>query len=1525
MTDRTEPDWSGSIAVIGMAGRFPKANSIAAFWRLLRDGLEGIHRFSQKELIEGGMVPTIVQRPNYVPSKGMLDGAEEFESELFGFHPRDALVIDPQQRLLLECCWEALEDAGYDPFRYDGTIGVFAGVSMNSWLYQLYANQEVANNVSAYQLMISNDKDYAACRVSYQLDLRGPSISIQTACSTSLVAVASACQSLASGECEMALAGAASLAFPRKCGYLYEEGMILSPDGHCRVFDARAQGTVPGEGVAVVMLKRLSDAIADGDHIEAVIRGWAVNNDGANKIGFTAPSVKGQAEVIAAAQALAGISADTISYVEAHGTATPLGDPIEIAALTDAFRMHTSRTSFCRIGSVKSNLGHLDAAAGIAGLIKTVLALKYHRIPPSLHFENPNPEIDFAASPFVVNHLLTQWELAQMPRRAGVSSFGIGGTNCHLILEEAPTAKTTATVAVPSLIVFSGASQNAVEQLRERLANVLEEDEHSTADVAYTLQVGRAELRHRRALVCCNHEDPTETLRLQRPAKLISGETRDEVLPITFLFSGQGSQYTGMGRGLYGTFPIYREQIDRCADVLEETCNWDLREILFAKPDNFDAAARLDQTAIAQPALFATSYALAQTLISWGVIPESMVGHSIGELVAACLAGVMTLKDALQIVAKRGELMQSAPPGAMLAIHGQEAESIEECLRRDCEIAVRNAPGSIVVSGNKFAIYELQRELEGQNISTSLLRTSHGFHCSLMEPILDDFKKFLLRFELRLPKTPFVSTVTGNWISSGEATDPDYWRREIRETVQFEAAVRCVGKGRRRVLLEIGPGRVLQGLARQILGFQSEHVIISTIRSRDSDRDDAEILMESIGALWTAGTPIEWKSIHAGQSNRRISLPTYPFQRRVYLARRDGRSERLTTRVSQIERQPLGRWFYGPSWKRSERMEDDGTSAIAPRRWLIFCDNGGTARAVGHKLAEQGQDVIYVSPGDGFKQLAPNDYVIDPRLYGNYTQLINQVSSLQQQVDRVLHCWLLTEAIGDLSFAQIQQLGFYSLLFLSQTLGRRPVAGAVRIDLISSEVQDVLGNEPLCPAKATIRGPLLVIPQEYPSISCQHLDVPADACNQDREWLVEHILREARVEQAGNEAALRGRTRWLRAFERLRLPEKQNYTADKSGAWMIIGGFGRIGLIISGWLAHTKQVPLVLVGRVELPDPKEWSAWLENHDADDPISQRLSAIQELQKAGVEVSVATADIADPESLRKIAARTVEKFGFLGGIVHSAAVIESRIIHYTGPLDCERQFRAKVDGIAAVAEVARQFHVPTVLVNSSLSSQLGGIGFCAYTATNTYLDAFLRQENRRGTTRWIGINWDGWLFPYMADLVKDNPALHLSLTPDEGFECLNRINDLSGLNQVVVSTGSLADRLAAWVHRQKIDDSLAEQAGTESPLRHPRPHTLSTTYSAPRNDIEKTIVAVWEELLGIDSIGANDNYIELGGHSLLAGQIISRLRERLKTPISIRSLFEFPTITELAMHVEAVRLTFARADDQSAGNSRIEVEF
>ena len=869
------------IAIIGMAGRFPGAPDLRTFWQNLQGGVDSIGHFSEEELIASGLFPIdIIRHPDFIAAKGVLDGADMFDAAFFGISPREAELMDPQHRLLMECAWHALEDAGYDSERYPGRIAAFTSTGLNTYMaFNICSHPGLAQRVGGFHLSICNDKDFVATRIAYAMNLKGASLNVSTACSSSLVSVHFACQHLLTHQSDISIVGAVSVHFPQKVGHIYEAGAAYSPDGRCRPFDSTPSGLIDGSGVASVVLKRLDDAVADGDTIYAVIKGTAVNNDGRNKVGYTAPSIEGQADVIAEALEMAGVEPDTISYVEAHGTATPLGDPIEVAGLTQAYRRKTKRTGFCGLGSVKSNIGHADTAAGLAGLMKVVLGMQHGQMAPSLHYKAPNPELHLDQSPFYVVGELKDWpKSADHPRRAGLSSFGVGGTNAHAIIEE-PPAPTAGSASRPDqLLVLSAKTPTALQHaIKDLYTHLKANPQVGLADVAHTLQVGRRQFA-RRATVTARTVDEAIAA-LGDPKRVRTAAVDDTATAVTFMFPGQGSQHPGMTRALYEREASFRADIDRCAELLTPELGLDLRRLLYADADARAAAAELQQTAIAQPALFTVEYALAQLWMRWGVKPAAMIGHSIGEYVAACLAGVFSLPDALRIVATRGRLMQSMPPGVMVAVMLSE-QDVQPMLGA-MEIAAVNSPATCVVSGTEAAARVFEAELARRNITSQRLHTSHAFHSSMMEPMLAPFIEALGKARMNAPSIPFVSNRTGKWITAADAVRPEYWADHLRHAVRFSAGLAHLLRETPSVLLEAGPGRALSGLAKQI-GADPQPRAITSLPHASESRDDQQAVVAALGELWLSGVSIDWQKFHAGERRRRVPLPVYPFQRQRY-------------------------------------------------------------------------------------------------------------------------------------------------------------------------------------------------------------------------------------------------------------------------------------------------------------------------------------------------------------------------------------------------------------------------------------------------------------------------------------------------------------------------------------------------------------------------------------------------------------------------------------------------------------------
>ena len=991
----------GDIAVIGLSCRFPGAPNATEFWKNLRDGLESISSFSNEDLIAAHVDPAALQNQNFVAAGSVLEDVDLFDADFFGFSPREAESLDPQQRIFLETAWHALEDAGYDPHACVGPVGVYAGCGMSTYYDYLESNPVFTNLLGYLQIYIGNEKDYLATRTSYKLDLKGPSFTIQTACSTSLVAVAVACDDLVRRNCDLALAGAVNIRVPQNSGYYFEPGGIFSPDGHCRVFDADAQGVVFGNGVGVVVLKRLGDAISDRDSIYGVVRGWAINNDGSAKASFTAPSIDGQAEVIALAQKRAKVNPETVTYIEAHGTGTTLGDPIEVAALTKAFRARTKRKQFCALGSVKTNVGHLDSAAGVASLIKTMLALQNRQIPASLNCSTLNPSIDFANSPFYVNTRLSDWNVATgIPRRAGISAFGIGGTNVHLVVEEAPSLETRPeSPRTHHILVLSARSKHSLEAGADNLTNYLEANpDVRLGDLTYTYQVGRKAFNHRRALVFQNREDIILALKENSPLRILSSVQTLRERPVVFMFSGQGSQYINMAYGLYCAEPTFRAEFDTCAEALVPHIGMDLRELVYrGSSDAENAEIELTQTRIAQPALFSMEYALAQLWMQWGVQPEAMIGHSIGEYVAACLAGVFSLEDALTLVAKRGRLMQALPGGSMLAIPLPESE-LQPILNGQLDVAAINEVGSCVVSGSTERIEKLREQLSAAGVQARCLRTSHAFHSRMMDPILNEFASTVEGIQLSAPKIRYVSNVTGDWIRAAEATSAKYWAQHIRHPVRFVDGIGRMLREGERIYLEVGPGQALCTFVRRHPNISTGNVVLNSLPRPDETTADCAVLLNSLARVWLSGGRVDWAGFNKHERSYRIHLPAYPFERQRYWAELPEQQENTPV---EITKEPnLADWFYVPSWEFAPEYQVGEEHLVHNNKsshWLVFTDPSGFGAKEGSfgfsanivaLLRRSGHSVVSVKPGARFVEHSSDEYEIDPEQRDDYQKLL---------------------------------------------------------------------------------------------------------------------------------------------------------------------------------------------------------------------------------------------------------------------------------------------------------------------------------------------------------------------------------------------------------------------------------------------------------------------------------------------------------------------------------------------------------
>jgi acyl transferase domain-containing protein/acyl carrier protein len=1476
---------SNAIAIIGMSGRFPGARNLLEFWKNLCAGVESVSFFTDEQLRNAGVDLSVRQDPSYVGAGGVLDDIDLFDASFFGFNPREAEAMDPQHRLFLECAWEAMENAGYDATRCADPIGVYAGTGFSTYLFNVLENPELVDLLGTHQVMIGNDKDHLTTHVSYKFNLRGPSLAVQTACSTSLVAVSVACRSLLDYQCDMAFAGGSSIAVPQGRGYFYREGGIASPDGHCRAFDEKARGTVAGNGVGCVLLKRYADALSDGDNVRAVIRGTALNNDGAVKVGYTAPSVDGQAEVIAMAHAVAEVSADTITYVEAHGTGTPLGDPIEFAALAQAFQGVTGHNR-CAVGSVKSNIGHLDTAAGIAGLIKTVLALEHRVIPPTLHLESPNPKLEIERTPFFINTRARNWNPTG-PCRAGVSSFGIGGTNAHAVLEEAPRPTPADRSRPYHLLVLSAQTSSALDTLSARYVEFFRScSKDELADAAFTSLLGRKAFKHRLALVCDGPLQAATQLEMSKPG-VFRGVADSGHRPVVFLFPGQGSQYLQMAAGLYRDEPAFREVLNECMEFLQSHCAVALREALFPVSGGSDEAeAGLVETSIAQPALFAVEYALARTLISWGVVPEEMIGHSVGEYVAACLAGVFSPEEALRLVALRGKLMQSMAPGAMLAVSAN-AESIRPLLKRDLSLAAVNSPMQCVVSGSEEAVAAFESAAARKGVACIRLNTSHAFHSSMMEPILPAFRDAIASAHPKSPSIPILSNVTGRWLTDADAGDPQYWATHLRQCVQFSDGLEKILERPGAVLIEVGPGQALSRLSQGHPAKRSDVVIVATMRRARESHDDFSYLLEALGRLWVCGVGVDWGAFYARERRRRIALPTYPFERKSYWVDRPLSRDKHPAPARQNSSDPAD-WLYGVGWKSVEVSEPHDKAET--RKWLILTE-GALGDAIEAELRRAGQRVVIVRSGNRFSVQTDENILARPQIESDYADLIRHLQQMGMLPDEILHCW----TVPDLHSVEEQiDSGFHSLLFLARALNKCAPAHTARINMISTATHCVLTDDLVEPCKATLIGPCAVIPQEQTGLRCRIIDIGTQALDKAAIQIIENC----RSSEMDPVIAYRGGRRWVRHYEPFRLPRESAGSPSllrRHGVYVITGGFGNVGLTLAETLARHFEARLALLSRTQLPPPEAWRQWLATHDSEESISRRIRAVGELEGLGAEVLVVHCDVAQEHQFESALRKVQKVWGDLDGVIHAAAEMSGRVFQPVATSDrtnAAQHFGPKIAGTEILGRLSAEFEPGFCMLVSSLSSVLGGLNFAAYAAANAYLDAFVERQNQKtGNTRWFSVNWDGWSFDPVS-------SSGLALTPAEGAEVFRRILQHASRTRIIVSKTDLSARLNRWIRLDAGSVENAAEAHVNS--GHERP-TMSIAYAKPETAMEQLVVDVWQMILGIRNIGIHDNFFELGGHSLLAIQLISRLRDLLQADISLTALFEFPTVAQLAAHI------------------------
>ena len=1503
-------DVNFDVAIIGMAGRFPGAQNINEFWNNLTSGKESISFFDQDDLRNSGINPSILNNPKYVNAAPELKDFDQFDAAFFGYSPREAKFMDPQQRLFLECSWQALENAGYDPDSFEGPIGVFGGTAMNTY----FMNSGLASNFVAEYLptLIGNDNSFLATRVSYKLNLTGPSVTVQTACSTSLVAVHQASQSLLNEECDIALAGGVSVRVPNQLGHLHQDGGVLSPDGHCRPFDEKAQGTIFGSGVGIVVLKRLSEAIDDGDHIFAVIKGSAINNDGSRKTNYTAPSVNSQSEVVVEAMSNAGVSADTISYIECHGTGTYLGDPIELTALKKAFRLDTDKNSFCAVGSVKSNVGHLDAASGVTGLIKTALALQHKQIPATINFDKPNPEIDFQDSPFFVNDKLTDWKSTNGPRRAGITSLGIGGTNAHVILEEAPPRNDTQEGRPYKLLLLSAKSPESLDHNTISLSKHLQDGtDQKIEDVAYTLQVGRHLMPYRRFVVCEDRISATQWLDSLDSKHVFTSNEDLKKRDVVFMLPGGGAQFPNMAADLYRSELVFRQVVDNCLTIMSKNLDGDLKEIMYPPKElEVKAADQLKKPAHALPALFITEYALAKLWMSWGITPSAMIGHSMGEYTAACLAGVIDLKDALYMVTLRGKLFETLDEGGMLSVSLGESDA-KAYMSDELSFAAINGPNLCLASGPISEISKMERALSQDDVEYRRLQISVAAHSEMVEPILDEFAKKIAHIKFEKPDIPFLSNVTGEWVNE-EVKKPEYWVKHLRQPVRFEDGLKLLLTKADRVLLEVGPGRTLSTLANQHPDKMDEQIALSSLRHPKEEVSDSMFQTNTLGKLILAGVKIDWDGYYQDEARHRVPLPDYSFDHKRFWLQADQNNQLSGFSGENLKNPNISDWTYLSTWKPAAISIKANTEVR--KLYLAFINTNEFHHEFIASLEKKGHRIISVQSGKAFVKVNEHQYVINPRQQDDYHNLLVQLKPQLISPFDIIHLWNNGVELrsGNENFNRLQFLGFYSLIYLGNALRKQNYAWKTKITAITNGTQFVTGQEGLIPECSTILAPLLVIPQENTKIFCSGIDLEIDSLSEVKKLsLIGKLVTEIESNYSDVFVAYRANQRVVQDFEPYAVelspptslfnggPEKIGLR--NQGVYLITGGLGQLGLLIANYLAERASAKIILLSRSQFPNPKDWNHWIESKGENEPISQKILKLREIKSKGAEIILEQADVSNEPRMHEIVDRAIKKFGRINGVIHAAGFISEGAFKFLEQIDekhCHMHFSSKVYGTMVLNKIFQEKEVDFILATSSMSSILGGLGYVGYCAANIFMDTFAQHSYRSSDTPWIAIDWDIWDLSTTEehlDKLRGATLVDLAITPEEGVILLDAIFSSDYLPRLFISTGNLNARISQWVNLgnfQETEDSSFDISPSDIPAN-------------ANSKVEHGVIKIWMNLLGADEISITDDFFKLGGSSLIATQVMSRIRDMFEVELTISDMFDFKTVEQLSKRIKELQ--------------------
>ncbi len=1445
------------IAIIGMSGKFPKSNNIEEFWSNLVEEKELIHFFSDDELIDRGIDKKEIDQENYIKAASFIEETNTFDYPFFKYTLDEARIMNPQTRMMHHLIWEALEDSGCNIETYTKKTGVFLGANkdLNWSLHAMLTNDLNVDQLTKEKL---SNPNFMASLIAYKLNFKGPCYFIDTACSTSLSTAHLACRSLLLNECGIAVAGGVRLRSNVDNGYTYIDGSIMSNDGHNRSFDSKSSGTIGTDGAGVVILKRLEDALKDNDNIYAVIKGSAMNNDGKSKAGYTMPSVEGQSECIKLAQKIAGVTPKDISYIEAHGTGTKIGDPIEIESLNKAFNNDKEHT--CAVGTIKSNMGHADEAAGVLGLIKTALSIKNKTIPASLHYQKPNPTINFDEGPFYVNHKTKEWKTEnEKPLTAGISSLGIGGTNVHIILQETPNQDIKKIAKEHKLIRYSAKSEAALENYETRLLDFLENNHEIDIDsLAYTLQIGRKQFDFAKYLLVRDQDDLIESLTNKRAKENIVKAKNN----LVFMFSGQGSQYLNMGKDLYDSFPVFKEFLDEGLDRLQQLNGTDYKSIVF----NEDAvpSGLINQTLYTQPILFVFEYALSQLLLALGTAPDYMIGHSLGEYVAATISGVFTFEDALKIVSKRAELMSQVAEGDMISI-GLSVDQVEKEILENVSIAAINSPDSFVVSGTKDDITWVKKKLEAKEILYTTLKTSHAFHSKMMEEILEDFEKELQSISLHDPKIPFISNSTGDIITKEEATSIKYWSNHIVEAVQFEKGIKELIKLDNSIFIEVGPGRTLTTFYKKCQNRKLENNVVTTIRHPKEIVNDNQYFNDFLGKLWLNGFDIDWTMYYQNNPPNKISLPTYAFDEYDIPSKVQLDDNLLKLNGTHLIQKNISESLYMPSWKYSPGNTHKKTIFSDANKYLVFNDESAFSEELIQALTKNGNDVFTITKGKQFKAYSSKNITINSEEKNEYKELKDYLENINFDFDFIVYNWELTEKQSSKNqgtYLEYNQT-FDKVLKIINGLGLDEIKNPKKIIVLNDKNYKVTGAENNKVVNQHTGTLLNVLAQESQNLYATFLDI--DISN----YTINDVIEEFKVANKYDTVAYRNGRRWALYYEPIIVSEDDKIETPlvkKQGNYLITGTLDDIECTLAGNLLNEFEANVVIFSN---KPPFKWS------------EKEKQAYKQLKELPGNVTCLHVDITNYDHLLQEIENIENKYGAINGIIHAARNTEIKDVELVSGIEddiIKKHFSIRVNSLLNLKRITQERKIDFVKVISSLSSFLGGVSYGGYASASAQMDSIVLRED----TNWSILNLDR--------VYDEDPWIR----PEELINAFHYSFLYHNLKQIIVS-------------KRDLNNPTKDTHKEEKPKNNVKVNRkiVKASFTAPKNETETEVIKLFENLFGITELGVEDDFFELGGDSLKAVILINKVKKSMGITLTMSDIFSNKTIANISKLIDETK--------------------